>query len=155
MARVPGRPDYCPKTVCMTPATAPATVAGNLPPGAREVQLPTLMQQIMAPGAGEPYVCRECRAVRLLTQTEHDDETHVEKTCPVCKAAGNGRTIGKHTGITTWVRIRTVPEYQMNKPAGSWMPHPDNRPGSPNHGIWIETPEAYREAEVARRIATI
>lgn len=95
MARVPGRPDYCPETACPNQG-----------------------------GASQPeqYVCCECRTV--LDRTDHDDSSYLRRTCQTCKAAGRGFKVGRNTGITVWARIRTVPEYQDGEPAGTWRPAP-------------------------------
>lgn len=106
---------------------------------------------LRAPKASpEPYVCRGCRTVQDFS--DHDDASYIERKCAACLISGAPtRTRGRNKGLTSWARIRTVPEYQDGEPAGTWRPQPGAM-----QGMWEKSPDrAAMDAEVARRIATL
>lgn len=138
-----------PDLVAIAAQAIKAAFAGPIPtnpPAGPALPLPAIPSNTK-PGA-ELYVCRECRDLRWFT--DHDDAGYITRTCPVCKAAGRGRSKGRNKGLTAWTRIRTVPEYQKNEPAGSMRPIPGGM-----RGMWEPIPpgdHAAMNAEVARRI---
>ena len=150
-------PDVADKTEPDPAADLSAVIAGiQADAAAAAGASPAVHPIIAAATAPEEFVCRTCRVVKVFTN--HDGAAYIERKCVACAAAGRGSARGRSKGHTSWARIRTVPEYQMNEPAGSMRPMAGNTPGGPNQGVWERIPPGNvndKAAEVARRIATI